>query len=379
MRKALLVSTVSRQFTLFDRDNIRILKELGYEVHCAANFEDATPDLNSLGIVRHHFDIQRSPYSVKNIKAFFQLLRIMKTERFDLVHCHAPMGGVLGRLCAQLTGTRPVLYTAHGFHFYKGAPIINNLIYKNIERIAAHWTDCLLAMNREDYIAAQHFRLRDGGKVYYIPGVGVDTNAINNVQVDRRSKRRELGIPEDAFLIISIGELIKRKNHQQAIEAIAKLKQNGYDKIYHVICGRGILMDELKALSENLGVSDRVCFLGYRNDIPEILKVSDLFVFTSFQEGLPKSVMEAMAAGLPIVATRIRGNIDLIEDGKNGLLVECGDVDSTIKSILELYNNEELRILMSKNNLNKIKNYDSEVVREKMDYIYKTVMGSSRK
>jgi glycosyltransferase involved in cell wall biosynthesis len=370
MRKVLLVSTVSRQFTLFDRDNIRILKELGYEVHCAANFEDATPALDSLGIVRHHFDIQRSPYSVKNIKAFFQLLRIMKAERFDLVHCHAPMGGLLGRLCAQLTGTRPVLYTAHGFHFYKGAPIINNLIYKNIERIVAHWTDCLLTMNKEDYSAARHFRLRDGGKVYYIPGVGVDTNAINYAQVDRRLKRRELNIPEDAFLIISIGELIKRKNHRQAIEAIAKLKHNGYDRIYYAICGRGILMDELKALSQNLGVSDRVRFLGYRNDIPEILKVSDLFVFTSFQEGLPKSVMEAMAVGLPIVATKIRGNIDLIEDGKNGLLVECGDIESTFESIAKLYNNQEWRETMTRNNLEKIKNYDCAIVRGKMRKIY---------
>ncbi|MGG1557878.1 glycosyltransferase family 4 protein [Geobacillus thermoleovorans] len=374
MRKALLVSTVSRQFTLFDRDNIRILKELGYEVHCAANFEDATPALDDLGIIKHHFDIQRSPYSLKNIKAFFQLLKIMKKERFDLVHCHAPMGGLLGRLCAQLTRTRPVLYTAHGFHFYKGAPLINNIIYKTIERIVAYWTDILITMNDEDYEAAKKFKLRFGGKVCFIPGVGVDIEAIHNVIVNRNNKRYEIGIPEDAFLILSIGELIPRKNHIQAIKSVAKVLLEKKDiNLYYVICGRGKLLNELKQLCVNLGIQDNVKFLGYRNDIYEILKISDLFLFTSLQEGLPKALMEAMAAGLPVVATRIRGNVDLIKSEENGILVECGDVDSTALAIKKLYDNNELRNFYSNNNLEKIRMYDIQVVSKVMRNIYSSI------
>ncbi|MES9784486.1 glycosyltransferase family 4 protein [Bacillus thuringiensis] len=370
MKKALLVSTVSRQFTLFDQDNINILQELGYEVHCAANFNDATIALDKLNIIRHHIDIQRSPFSLVNIKAGYQLMKLMRKGNFDLVHCHAPMGGLLGRICAMLTKTKPVLYTAHGFHFYQGAPTINNLVYKGIERFAASCTDGLLTMNEEDYNAAKRFRLRKEGRVYYIPGVGVDTVAINEVKVERSLKRKEINVPEDAFLMLSIGELIERKNHKQAIKVLAELKKEGYDQIYYAICGRGALIDELRELCDRSGVADRVIFLGYRTDITEILKVSDLFVFTSFQEGLPKSVMEAMAAGLPIVATKIRGNIDLIDNGKNGFLVECNDLKGTEEAIKKIYLDKEAQMAFSKNSLNKIKEHDTKVVKDIMLRIY---------
>lgn len=370
LKKALLVSTVSRQFTLFDQDNINILRELGYEVHCAANFNDATIALDKLNIIRHHIDIQRSPFSLVNIKAGYQLMKLMKKGNFDLVHCHAPMGGLLGRICAMLTKTKPVLYTAHGFHFYQGAPTINNLVYKGIERFAASCTDGLLTMNEEDYNAAKRFRLRKEGRVYYIPGVGVDTVAINEVKVERSLKRKEINVPEDAFLMLSIGELIERKNHKQAIKVLAELKKEGYDQIYYAICGRGALIDELRELCDRSGVADRVIFLGYRTDITEILKVSDLFVFTSFQEGLPKSVMEAMAAGLPIVATKIRGNIDLIDNGKNGFLVECNDLKGTEEAIKKIYLDKEAQMAFSKNSLNKIKEHDTKVVKDIMLRIY---------
>lgn len=374
MRKALLVSTVSRQFTLFDKDNIRILKELGYEVHCAANFEDATPDLDSLGIVRHHFDIQRSPYSFKNIKAFFQLLRIMKTERFDLVHCHAPMGGLLGRLCAQLTGTRPVLYTAHGFHFYKGAPLVNNLLYKTIEMIAARWTDGLITINSEDYTAAKSFKLRNKGEVYLIPGVGVDTEEISTTEINKVEKRKEIGVPADAFLIVSVGELNKNKNHKQVIEAINILTEDIKQHVYYVICGVGKEKANLEKLIDHYNLKGRTKILGYRSDIKEILKCADLFAFTSYREGLSKSLMESMAAGLPVIATRIRGNIDLIENEKNGILVDCEDIESTALAIERIYRSEKLRNHFSSNNIRKIKNYDIKIVNHAMRDIYKVYL-----
>lgn len=365
------MSTVSRQFTLFERGNIAILKELGYEIHCAANYSDATDALNELDIVRHHIDIQRSPFSTKQIKAFFQLKKIMKDEKFDLVHCHAPMGGVLGRICAKSTNTSPVLYTAHGFHFYKGAPFINNLIYKAIEKIMARYTDVLITMNNEDYDAANKFKLRSNGKVIKIPGVGVDTEVIKSIVVDKEKKRKEIGVPNEAFLMLSVGELIPRKNHIQVINTLAKLvNDDNKTNIYYAICGRGVLLEQLKEESKNLNVDNYVKFLGYRTDVYSVMKSSDLFIFPSLQEGLPKSIMEAMASGLPVVASNIRGNIDLINNGENGYVYNINSKEELIDNIYKIYNNTEILKNMSSKNTQLIKEYDIFKVNQVMRNIY---------
>jgi glycosyltransferase involved in cell wall biosynthesis len=373
MKKILIVSTVSRQFYLFERGNIEVLKSLGYEVHAAANFSDANERLEGLDLVKHHFDIQRSPFSVKNLKAYRQLKSIIEAESFDVIHCHSPMGGVIGRLVANTLRVPKVLYTAHGFHFYKGAPFINNLIYKNIEQLLAKKTDILLTMNEEDFKQANKFNLKNQGEVVYIPGVGVDTRSIVNCKVNTIDKREELGIPNDAFLVISIGELIDRKNHKQGLEAIALLKKMGVKNLHYAICGQGILKEELQALSTALGIEEHVHFLGYRNDIVELLKISDLFLFPSIQEGLPKSVMESMAAGLPVIATNIRGNTDLIEDELNGFIVNIGDVNATALAIEKIYENKKMSSEMSKSNLNKIKEFDIDNVNRIMRNIYNSI------
>ena len=177
MKRCLIVSTVSRQFTLFERGNIEVLKELGYEVHCVANYSDATEDLKELGIIEHNIDIQRSPFSLKNIKAYKQLRNIINSDKYDLIHCHSPMGGVLARLAAKKTRkinhTR-VIYTAHGFHFFKGAPLINWMLYYPVEKCLSKYTDCLITINQEDYnIARKKFKAR---KVELVNGIGVDEN-----------------------------------------------------------------------------------------------------------------------------------------------------------------------------------------------------------
>lgn len=371
MKHALLVSTVSRQFTLFDQENIAILKGLGYKVHCVANYSDEVENMDLLKIEKHHIDIQRSPFSIKNIKAFQQLYKIFKMHKFDIVHCHAPMGGILGRCCAFLSNTTPVFYTAHGFHFYKGAPYINNFIYKNVERLAARWTDNLITMNLEDYNAAKKFKLRLGGQVHFIPGVGIDTKMISSVNVDRLKKRKEIGVPGEAFLLLSIGELIKRKNHKQTLESLAKIVASGFTDVYLGICGKGELLSELKELCIDLGIEKYVIFLGYRNDIVQLLKASDLFVFPSYQEGLPKSLMEALASGTPVVATKIRGNVDLVTNEVNGLLVDCDDIDSTAEAILRLKEDVGLMMEMGNNNLVKAQEYDISTVNLLMRDIYR--------
>ena len=315
-RKVIFVANTARFFVMFEQNNIRLLQSMGYEVHCASNFEherdvDAKSILEKLNVTIHQIDIARSPFSVRNLNAYRQLKALMKQEQFDLVDCHTPMGGVLARLAAKATKTAPVLYTAHGFHFYKGCPLQNRLIYETIERWLARYTDGLITINEEDYQAAKSFHLR--GKAYKIPGVGIDVKGIHDLKVDRAQKRRELGVPEDAFVMLSVGDLNANKNHSTAIKAFAKAD---IPNSCYLICGEGELRNELNSLAEKLGVSQRVRLLGFRNDVREILKASDLFVFPSFREGLSVALLEAASAGVTCIASNIRGNVDLLEQSQ---------------------------------------------------------------
>ena len=334
MKKILFVTHNGRFLVQFELNDIRILQEMGYEVHCATNFKgefmraDAETTLKEHGVICHQVDIERSPAKLKsNYRAYKQIKTLMKKECFEALHCHTPMGGVVGRLAANATGTKPVLYTAHGFHFYKGCPLKNKLIYQTAETFLARYTDAQITINQEDYAAAQKFPLR--GKAYYVPGIGVDVKKISSVQVDRATKRAELGIPEDAFAFLTVGELIPRKGHELLIRAFAKSNISGAQLL---ICGSGREKEHLTALIKELGISDRAHLLGFRNDIYELLKCADTFVFPSKQEGLPVALMEAMAAGLPCIASRIRGNVDLLPDSR--YLFEASD-ESTLCQLMQ--------------------------------------------
>jgi glycosyltransferase involved in cell wall biosynthesis len=364
MKKILIVSTVSRQFYLFEQGNIEVLESLGYEVHAAANFSDASERLDSLNIVKHHFDIQRSPFSMKNIGAFKQLKKLMKEENFDAIHCHSPMGGVLARLVAKLLGITPIIYTAHGFHFYKGASFINWIVYFPVEKFLARFTDHLITINKEDLNKANDFK---AGNVHFVPGIGVDTNKFEDVIDKREEKRAELEISEDTVVLLSIGEMIKRKNHETALRSLAKLKNQNY---VYLICGRGELKSYLQELTLSLGIQEKVRFLGFRNDIKEICIASDVFIFPSFQEGLPVAVMEAMSAGLPIIASEIRGNTDLIENGVGGYLLHPRDIDGFALSIEKVVRDKSVRKAMGNKNKTVVKKYDKSIVKSKMREIY---------
>lgn len=364
MKKILIISTVSRQFYLFEQSNIEILKSLGYEVHAAANFNDENERLESLEIIRHHFDIERSPFTLKNIKAYIQLKKIVESEKFDAIHCHSPMGGILGRLVAKSAGVKSVLYTAHGFHFYKGSPLFNWLAYYPIEKYMSKYTSHLISINQEDFQIAKKFKAQ---KVHYIPGIGVDTSKFDHNIKQRLKKRSELGIDEDTVVLLSIGEMIKRKNHETALKALSKMEHRNFQ---YLICGRGELEKHLRHLSISLGIEEQVKFLGFRNDIKEICIASDVFIFPSYQEGLPVSVMEAMSAGLPIIASEIRGNTDLIKSGDGGYLLKPDDVEGFALCIEKVIKNKKLRESMSEINKTRVKEYDKSIVKEEMRKVY---------
>ncbi len=377
-RKALIVTTVSGFVPQFEMGNVYTLQEMGYEVHYASNFNNVNYGsdnhrLDGTGIIRHQVDFVRSPFQLKsNYKAYKQLKQVMKKEHFDMIHCHTPMGAVLGRLVAKpyrKKGTK-VLYTVHGFHFYKGAPLKNWLLFYPVEWWLANYTDTLITINKEDYKRAKHFCQKKATKVKYIPGVGIDTEKITNVvnSVDKTVKRKELGLNEDDFVLINAAELTARKNQKVVLQAVFKLKEKYGKKVQVLLCGEGPKKKELEDYAKKAGIQEQVKFLGYRTDLYEMYAISDCFIFSSLQEGLPVALMEAMAAGLPVVCSNIRGNRDLIKDGENGYLIPISKNNRYAEKIYQIMQKTKK---FGNKNLNIIKNYNQKVVNKYMQKIYK--------
>lgn len=306
-----------------------------------------------------------------NIIAFRNLSKVLRENNIEVIHCNTPIGGLVGRICGKKYHIKHVIYTAHGFHFYKGAPLINRTVFKWAEQIMAHWTDVIITMNQEDYEAAQKFKLRKGGKVYKVHGVGITLSEYENIQVDKKKKREELGVKDTDIICISAGDIVARKNYGVAIEAIAKANNS---QLHYIVCGVGPERDALEKKAKDLGISGQIHFLGFRTDIKDLLAVSDIFLFSSLQEGLPRSLMEAMAIGLPVVASNIRGNVDLIEEGINGYLCNPKDANSFAQKLEIMASDYEMRNRMSASNKRKIQNYDISVVEKEIRSIYKEVL-----
>nr|WP_288826277.1 glycosyltransferase family 4 protein [uncultured Clostridium sp.] len=385
-KKALLVTTVSGFVPQFEMSNVHILQNMGYEIHYAANYN--TPSygndnrrLEGTGIIQHQIDFVRSPFKIHNIKVYRQLKQLMMNEHFDLVHCHTPMGSVIARLAAHASKTRPVIYTAHGFHFYKGASYVNWFFYYPVEKLLSYFTDQLICINQEDYERAKkNFHAKH---VSYIPGVGIDINK-EQMTIDINRKKQELGLPLDKFILLSSGELIKRKNHETIIRAIRNYKDNYISVPFHyIICGQGVLADYLKDLADSLNVSDYISFLGYRNDMMEIYQITDLFIFPSYQEGLPMALLEAMAYGLPVICSDIRGSRDLmgkcaedtIDVCNGGILIKhADDIICYSKAIYLLLQDEELLTEMSTKNRIRVQQFSQMKVKEVMISIYNSML-----
>lgn len=372
MKKILYITNISYGVSSFSVAAVASAKTLGYRFFLAGNFSGASSekiknDEEEFGVKIINIDLARSPYSPKNITAYKQLIDFVKKENIDYIHCNTPVGGLLGRLAGKKCKVKKVIYQAHGFHFYKGAPLKNWLIYYPIERWLAHYTDAIITINKEDYERAQGFRLRNNGKVYYVPGVGIDLSQYELPENTRELKRKELGLKETDVALISMGDLIDRKNYPVAIEAVAKANN---PNLQYFICGKGPEEEKLKKMVEDLGVKEQIHFLGFRTDIKELLKAADIFLFTSKQEGLARSLMEAMASGLPCIASKIRGNTDLLDEGKGGYLREVTDVTGFSGCLKKLVDDELVRKQMSEYNLSSIKKYEIKVVKESIKEVY---------
>ena len=372
MPKVLYVATVVKTHIMeFHVPYLKMLKEMGWETAVAARNDYDDPADCVIPYCDTYFDIpfERNPFKPGNIKAYKMLKAVIDEGNYDIIHCHTPVGAMLTRLAAQDARRKgsKVFYTAHGFHFYKGAPLINWLLFYPGEKWLARKTDVLITINKEDYNRAKYFK---AGKVVYVPGVGIDINKFSKRVGNREEKRTELGVKDADFVLLSVGELIARKNHAVVLDALGELKKkNELEGIQYVICGRGVLDAELREKAVSLGISEHVHFLGYRNDVSEICNASDLFVFMSHQEGLPVALMEAMACGLPVICSDIRGNTDLVESGKDGEIVDDSP-GAVADAILELKEDEALRNRYAQAGISTIKHFDLSSVATEVRDIY---------
>lgn len=355
----------------FSKAAIMAAEEMGWELHMGIN-RNNPEKIKSIGFNLRFYN----QHSYRNIfafrdnwKAYKNLCRYLKDNpQIEIIHCNTPIGGVVGRLAGQKFNKK-VIYTAHGFHFFKGAPLFNRTILKWIEMWLAHYTDILITINQEDFEASQKFRLRKGGKTVFIPGVGMD---LSNYKANKTQAevRESLSLAEDDFVCICMGDMIIRKNYRTSIESIANANDN---KIHYLICGTGPEAEKLKELSNQTGISDQIHFLGFRRDIKDLLCASDCFLFSSLQEGLPRSTMEAMAAGLPCIVSDIRGNRDLIDDGKGGFLVKPTEVSDYSKALVKIKEDPTLRKKMSEYNKEKIKCFDINIIEKKLLEVFKKI------
>ncbi len=364
-KKVLFIATVLRGHMLvFHLPFMRWFQQQGYEVHCCAGNDTGTnPPVIPYCDRYIEIDFRRNPLNPGNMQAYRGLKSLVDGEEYALIHCHTPVGGMLGRLAARQArnrGTR-VCYTAHGFHFFSGAPAKNWLLYYPAERFLARFTDLLITINREDYARALRFRAKQAVLVH---GIGVDLEKYD-IAADSPAVRKEIGIGADTPIIITVGEHTRRKNHEACIRAVEKLKGTVL-----VLCGVGEQESALRALTEKLNMADRVYFLGFRTDIPSLLLTADVFLFPSLHEGLPVALMEAMAAGLPCVVSDVRGNTDLIQDGMGGFVYRTDDTAGMTDGLKTLMENCKLRRQFGERNRDEVRQYGLPNVLEKMAALY---------
>ena len=381
-KRVLIVASVVSFIEWFNKENVDYLnKTRQCELHIACNFdymEDTDEErtrayidkIKSEGVILHNIHFARSPFSSQNIDCYKQLKAIIDENHFDLIHVHTPTVSILTRLAARKArkeGTT-VMYTCHGFHFHNAAPKKNWMMFYPMERMMSRFCDYIVTINKEDFNRAKTFHAPN---VRYIPGVGVNINRIHDCKIDKRAYKRDIGVPEDCVLVLSIGEMIDRKNHEVIVRALAEVQN---PNVYYAICGKGPLREHLEQLANELGVGDRVKFLGFRKDIPELCNTADISAFPSRIEGLGLAGIEAMAAGVPLVSSNVHGILDYVIDGKTGYALNPEDVDGFAKAISKLADDENLRNEMASNCWNAVAPFEIAYALRVMWNIYDEIL-----
>ena len=367
-KKIMMIATTDNMLWQFMIPHIKHLEKLGNTVECVCAktgfwFDELQ---NKFGFVVHEMDFARNPITPKNLKSYKKLVKLQKEKNFDLVYAQQPVGGLMGRLIAKKFKI-PCIYTAHGFHFFKGCQLKNKLIYKTVEKWLSKYTDALITINEEDYESAKKMKVKN---VFKINGIGIDDLRFVVEKFNYKSFRNEVGLNENDKCIVTVSEVNKNKNYETMLKAVKILIQND-PSIKFVSCGTGDRVNEIKQLAKKLGIENNCLFLGYRTDVYKILLVSNVFLHASHREGLTLSVIEAMHTGLPCVVSNVRGNHDLIQNEKGGFVVEPEDAEGFAEKLLTILENPNRAKEFGEFNKQESEKYKVEVVKKQLDEVYK--------
>lgn len=367
-KKVLLTATVQSHICQFHKPLMKLLKDYGYEVYVAAKDNLAEKNGLAMEYTDKVFDVPfyRNPFDIRNIKAYLRLKKIINEYSFEVIHTNTPVGGIVTRLAAlkvRETGTK-VFYTAHGFHFYNGAPLKNWLIYYPVEKFFSVFTDKLITITSEDFnLAKKKFKC----EVCYIHGVGANSSRFKAVSETKKSEaRKKYGLDKETLIVINVGELLPNKNQKTAILAMKDIVKE-FSNALLLIAGNGPEKHNLEKLISENDLCDNVKLLGYTMELPEYLAAADLLIACSYREGLPMNVLEAMMSGKPVVASDNRGHRELVKSGHNGFIVDANDVSAFYKAIIGAY---KKRDEFSINSLNYSENYKDYNVANELKLIY---------
>lgn len=374
-KQALIVTSVGGFLPQYELENVELLKELGYCIHYASNFDNPIYSFDRDDLVRRNIklyplELRKSPkHLVKNARAVKTLVNIIDGKKIDLIHCHNPMGGMAARAAAVLSKRNPfVIYTAHGFHFYQGAPVFNWIAYGSAERMMARATDTLVTINHEDYLLGKRMKLRSGGTCCRVYGAGVNLNKFRPDDRAGREIRAEFNIPDNAFHIVTAAELNDNKNQKVVIEAIHKLD---HSDIFYTICGEGENREVLQRMIDRFGLGDRVRLAGYRTDMERVLCSADCFAFPSIREGLGIAAVEALACGVPLIVSDNRGTREYASDDINALVADHFDVDGFADAILRLKSHPDVRSRLARNCRETAGRFDIQNTKQIMKEVYR--------
>lgn len=368
MKKILYIATSDIHLHIFHRPYISWLTSIGCQVDIAV--ENRGGNIFELVSHTYYLDFPRSLFRKSLFKAYKELKRIIDTGQYDLVHCHTPIPSMLTRIAARnarKNGTK-VLYTAHGFHFYKNAPLKRWLVYYTAEFLLSKLTDGIVTINKEDYGYINGKMLH--GDSWYIPGIGVDSNRFKPVTFQEKASLRDFyGYHDTQFILLYTAEFIPRKNHEFIIRAVSQIKAF-IPELKVIFAGKGILMEEMKQLSLSLDLAQTIDFLGFRTDIERLCAISDIGISASKHEGLGLGLVEQMMCRVPVLATVDRGHKELIESGYNGFLFKQNDTNAFKEKLLYLYKQPKKRIEMGNNAFEKAKGFDIQNSLKAMKAVY---------
>ncbi len=351
MTKLLMVTTVPVVLTNFLLPFATHFRKLGWQVDAMSCGFSATDPGDRYFDRLWEVQWSRNPLDPRNLLATpAKIQEIVAREKYDIIHVHTPVAAFVTRyalkdLRKQLGAS--VIYTAHGFHFLPGANPLKNLVFLALEKLAGNWTDYLVTINREDEAAVRRYRLVSSAASCYMPGIGIDLNYYNPQLVADTAVaqlRAELGIGTQTPLLLSVAEFTPRKRHQDTIAAMAKLNR---PEVHLAMAGSGPRLAQIKQLAIDLGVADRIHFLGQRHDIPVLMRAASANILVSEQEGLPRSVMESLALEVPTIGTKIRGTQDLLAGGY-GLLIDVGNIGGLTDAIAWILDRPEAATEMAK-------------------------------